>query len=68
LNDRFIHINATTSYPPQEKNPKGEVHEDVGFISYDKAAKKLVRRQFHIEGFVDHYVHDSISEDGRWSS
>ena len=65
LNDRFVHVSTKTTYPPQEKNPKGEVHEDVGFISYDKAAQKLVLRQFHIEGFVNHYVLDSISEDGR---
>jgi hypothetical protein len=65
LNDRFIHVVAKSTYPPQEKNPKGEAHEDVGFISYDKAAKKLVLRQFHIEGFVNHYVLDNISEDGR---
>ena len=50
---------------PQEKNPKGEVHEDVGFISYDRAAQKLVLRQFHVEGFVNHYVLDRLSEDGR---
>lgn len=65
LNDRFIQVNGKSTYPPQEKNPKGEVHEDVGFISYDKAARKLVLRQFHVEGFVNHYVLDSISEDGR---
>jgi hypothetical protein len=65
LNDRFIHATSRTTYPPQEKNPKGEVHEDVGFISYDKTAKKLVMRQFHVEGFVNHYVVESISEDGR---
>ena len=65
LKDRYIHITSKTTYPPQEKNPKGEIHEDVGFISYDKIAQKLVLRQFHIEGFVNHYVLDSISEDGR---
>jgi hypothetical protein len=65
LNDRFIQVTSRTTYPPQEKNPKGEVHEDVGFISYDKTAKKLVMRQFHVEGFVVHYVLESVSEDGR---
>ena len=65
LNDKFIQVTNKSTYPPQEKNPKGEVHEDTGFISYDKAAKKLVMRQFHIEGFVNHYVLDSASEDGR---
>jgi hypothetical protein len=34
-------------------------------MSYDKIAKKLVLRQFHVEGFVNHYVLDSVSEDGR---
>jgi hypothetical protein len=65
LNDRFIQVDGKSTYPPQPKNPKGEVHEDVGFISYDKAAQGLVFRQFHGEGFVNHYVLDSISEDGR---
>jgi hypothetical protein len=65
LNDRFVQVNGATAYPPQEKNPKGEVHEDIGFISYDKAARRLVFRQFHVEGFVNHYVLDSSSEDGR---
>jgi hypothetical protein len=65
LNDRFIQISNKSTYPPQERNPKGEVHEDVGFLSYDKVAKKLVLRQFHIEGFVNHYVLESLSEDGR---
>jgi hypothetical protein len=65
LNDRFIQVNGKSTYKPQEKNPKGEVHEEVGFISYDKAAKKLVIRQFHVEGFVNHYVLDTVSDDGR---
>jgi hypothetical protein len=65
LKDRFIQVNGKSTYPPQDKNPKGEVHEDVGFLSYDKAAQKLVFRQFHVEGFVNHYVLDSVSADGR---
>lgn len=65
LNNRFIHVVNKSIYPPQEQNKKGETHEDVGYLSYDKAAKKLVLRQFHVEGFVSHYVVDSISDDGR---
>lgn len=65
LKDKYIQVTNKSTYPPQEKNPNGEVHEDSGFISYDKAAKKLVMRQFHVEGFVNHYVLDSVSEDGR---
>jgi hypothetical protein len=65
LGGRFIHVTSRSTYPPQPRNPKGEVHEDVGFLSYDKAAQKLVLRQFHVEGFVNEYRLDSISPDGR---
>lgn len=65
LNDRFIRVANKVTYLPQEKNPKGEIHEDLGFISYDRAAKKFVLRQFHVEGFVAHYILESISDDGR---
>jgi hypothetical protein len=65
LNDRFVRIDNKSTYAPQPKNPKGEVHEDVGFLSHDETARKLVLRQFHVEGFVSHYVLDSVSEDGR---
>ena len=49
--------------PPQAKNPKGEIHEDEGFISFDRARRALVFRQFHTEGFVNHYVEtvDSVT-------
>ena len=65
LRDKFLQVKNTATYPPQEKNPKGEVHEDLGFFSYDRAAKKLTLRQFHVEGFVVQYALESISEDGR---
>ena len=56
LRDQFIQIMNKSVYPPQEKNPKGEIHEDVGFISYDARAKKFVLRQFHAEGFVNQFA------------
>lgn len=65
LNKKFIEIRNKTTYLPQEKNPKGELHEDVGYISYDKGRKKFVLRQFHIEGFVNQFTLDSISVDGK---
>lgn len=56
LRDRFIEVRNRITYPPQDKNPQGETHEDVGFISYDRARKTFVLRQFHGEGFVNTYV------------
>jgi hypothetical protein len=65
LKDRFIQVMHKSVYRPQEKNPKGETHEDLGFFSYDRAAKKFALRQFHVEGFVNYYVLESMAEDGR---
>jgi hypothetical protein len=65
LNKHFIHITNRSVYPPQEKNPKGETHDDIGFFSYDKRARKLMLRQFHIEGFVNQFALQSIAENGR---
>lgn len=59
LNSRFIRAENRSVYTPQEKNPKGEVHDDLGFFSFDKARKRIVFRQFHVEGFVTQYVHDT---------
>ncbi len=65
LNKKFIEVRNKSTYPPTANNPKGEVHEDRGFISYDKARKTFVLRQFHIEGFVNEYKMESISTDGK---
>lgn len=62
---KFIEVRNRSVYPKQEKNPKGEIHEDVGYISYDKGRKLFVLRQFHKEGFVNQYKLESISADGK---
>ena len=66
LNSRFIHEQNRSVYPPQEKNPKGETHEHVGMFSFDKARGRAVLRQFHVEGFVNHYVAETdAAVDGK---
>jgi hypothetical protein len=65
LGSRFIQIRNRSTYPPQEKNPKGEVHEDIGFFGFDSGRKRLVLRQFHSEGFVNQYVLDPTSTSDR---
>ena len=65
LNSRFIHSRNRSEYPPQEKNPKGEIHEDEGWFSFDRARKRIVLRQFHVEGFVNQYAQDSDSAGQR---
>jgi hypothetical protein len=53
LNSRFVHVNNRSVYPPQERNAKGEQHEDLGIFSVDRSRKQIVFRQFHVEGFVN---------------
>lgn len=65
LRNKFLEVNNKSTYPAQTKNPKGEIHEDRGFMSYDKQRKKFVLRQFHGEGFVNQYVLTSLSPDGK---
>src|SRR5262245_20423165 len=56
LGDRFIHEQNVSTYPPQDVNPKGEVHEHWSFLSRDRARKTYVLRQFHQEGFVNQFA------------
>jgi hypothetical protein len=63
LNGKYLQVKNKTAYAPQEKNPKGEVHEDWSMISYDRGRKKFVLRQFHVEGFVNQYVAEPFAAE-----
>lgn len=63
LNKRFIEIRNKSTYEPTAQNPKGEVHEDIGYFSYDNGRKTFMLRQFHTEGFVNQFKLDRISPD-----
>jgi hypothetical protein len=65
LGGKFVQVRNRSTYPPQEKNPKGEVHEDLGMMSFDAARKTVVLRQFHVEGFVNQYTADAGSTPAR---
>jgi hypothetical protein len=56
LKDKFLHEQNVSTYPPQPKNEKGEVHEHWSFFSHDRARRTLVLRQFHQEGFVNQFT------------
>lgn len=56
LGDRFLYEQNVSTYPPQPRNEKGEVHEHWSFFSHDRARGVLVLRQFHQEGFVNQYA------------
>jgi hypothetical protein len=65
LGGKYLQVKNEARFEPQEKNPKGEVHEDWGFISYDRVRKAYVLRQFNIEGFVNQYVCTGPAGDGK---
>jgi hypothetical protein len=56
LNDRFIQERNTSTYPPQEKNKKGEVHHHMSILSFDRKRQTVMLRQFHEESFVNLYA------------
>ena len=65
LNNRFLYVRNRSVYAPQDQNPQGEVHEDWGLMSYDRARETFVLRQFHGEGFVNQYVLERRAPDGQ---
>jgi hypothetical protein len=65
LNSKFLFVRNKSIYEPQDKNPNGEIHEDWGFISYDRTRETYIFRQFHTEGFVNHYVLNELTEENQ---
>jgi hypothetical protein len=63
--ETYLRVDNKSVWQPTATNPKGEVHQDTGFFSFDKAQKKLVLRQFHSEGFVNEYVAEPSAPDGK---
>ena len=39
MNSTFIEIKNRSEFEPAPQNPKGEIHEDYGIISFDKTRK-----------------------------
>jgi hypothetical protein len=62
LRSRVVELSNRNVYPPQPSNVKGETHEDIGIFSFDRAAKKIRFRQFHVEGFVVEYSSAEANE------
>lgn len=64
LNKQFLEVKNHSEFESTDQNPEGGIHDDWGIISFDKARKVFVFRQFHTEGFINQYVlNDSLSTD-----
>lgn len=65
LDEKFLQVRNKSTFEPHKKNLKGETHEEIGFLGYDGNREKFVLRQFHVEGFVNQYVLESLAHDGK---
>ena len=65
LDGKFIEARHRSVIEPSEDNPEGEIHDDVGYISFDSIRKQFAFRQFHVEGFVNQYLLESIEDEGK---
>jgi hypothetical protein len=63
LYDKYLHHKNRSEFPPQEKNPDGEVHLDWAFFSYDNFRGMYVMREFHGEGYVNTYAMSTNTEN-----
>ncbi len=66
MGERYLHFKNTSRFEPQKQNPKGEVHQDWTFYSYDEDRDTYVMHQFNIEGYVNQFYLDSLSADGKY--
>lgn len=67
LADQFIEMRGRSLYEPQEANPTGEDHQEIGLLSSDNERGVFVLREFHVEGYVNQYVLEAFdSEDSRF--
>lgn len=74
LGGTYLLSRNTSTFEPQEKNPKGEVHQDWTIFSRDNNAGSFAVRQFNSEGFVNEFVLDTAASGEKtfvfvsWSS
>ncbi len=65
LGTAFLQVRNEVRFAPEEKNPKGDVQEDVGFISYERALKIYRYRRFRANGEVIQYLCRKILDEGK---
>ncbi|MEW5702077.1 MAG: hypothetical protein AB1792_07610 [Candidatus Zixiibacteriota bacterium] len=63
LDSQFIRVSNRSVIAPQENTPQGEVHDDVGYISFDRQRDRHVLREFLSEGYVSQYTLDSVATE-----
>jgi len=65
LQDQYLRGVTKSVFEAAEGEAAGETHEDWAIFSYDAGRSKIIMRQFNSEGFVNLFVMDSLSDDGK---
>ena len=65
LNGKFLYQRDRSVYRTEGASAKPLIHEDIGFFSFDTEKRRIIWRQFHSEGYVNEYVLNSVSDDGK---
>ena len=65
LNEKFLQMKTKAVFEPSEQRPEVEIHEDMGLFSFDTSRETFVLRGFYVEGFVNTYILDDVSADGK---
>ena len=63
LGGKFVRSATHAEFDPAEAGVEPEVHEDVGYLSFDADRGLIIFRQFHSEGFVNTYALERATED-----
>ena len=63
MGGKYLYFKITSVFEPQEQNPEGEVHIDWTFFSHDEMRDKFGIREFNIEGYVNQYILEGLSDD-----
>jgi len=56
LNKNYIMVKNASHFPKSDKKPRGEVHRDIGILSFNSNDSSIILREFHVEGFTNIYV------------
>lgn len=65
LQKTYMEVKSTYVYEPSKEKPQGEIHEDLGIISFDRARQRFVLHQFHVEDYADYLLLEDRPTDSK---
>ena len=65
LQKTYMEVKSTYVYEPSPKKPQGEIHEELGILSFDRSRQRFVLHQFHVEDYADYLLLEERSADSK---